>query len=173
MSVSIRFSLTSGAEPTFLPQYAGAMADDAQSSVIDLYITHTSTAKIEDCKLYILPYSAGVYLGERSAQDDYDRVIGYGDTYYGGGATGGLEVNMNHTGGFPAGSWQVFRTGYGDSSSNAITIPATALSVGSGADGEIDSGGEAHIQFRVSIPLGETDVGRYYVDTLMSYSLTS
>jgi len=172
MTTSVKFSLSSGAQPVFLPQSVGTMSPGTQSSVLDLYITHTGTAKIENCKFYLLPYTAGVYLGTRNAQDDYDLVIGWGNA-----ATGysgrGLWVNMNNDGGFPTESWQVFKTNQGDTLANAIELPAAAISIGSGSAGEIPSSGEAHIRLRMDIPSDETLTGTFYVDILMYYTTTS
>ena len=173
MTTSIRYAPSPAGTPYSLPEFAGTLSPGDQSTMIDTYISHDSTTKIENCAIYILPYSAGVYLGAGTAQDDYDTIIDWGDTSYPAVSGGGLYVNMNHSGGFPAGDWEVFRTGYGDSLGNAITLPVTAISTGAAVAGEIAAGGEAHIRWRIDVPLTHTATGIGYVDTLMYYSATS
>jgi len=173
LAVSVRFSRTSAGSPVFLPQSAGSLAPDDSSGEMEVWITHTGTAKISACKFYILPYSAGVYLGTVTAQDDYDKVIAYGDNSYPAFSGEGLYVNMNHGGTFPAEEWQPFRTGWGDSLATAADMPIDAISSGSGLAGEIPTGGEAHIRLRLDIPATETETGTSYVDLLMVYTSTS
>lgn len=171
--VSLRIAPTASGTPFAIPEGMGTMAPGAASSALDLYISHDGVAKIEDVKLYILPYAAGVYRGTRTAQDDFDDTIDWGDTSYPAVSGGGLYLNMDHVGGFAA-DYAVFRTGYGDSLANAITLDSDSLSTGTGVDGEIPALGEAHIKLRVDIPAGYTgSAGTMYVDLLIDYTSTS
>jgi hypothetical protein len=173
LSVSVRYAPTPAGSPYSLPENAGTLSPGDQSSVINTYISHDGTVKISDCAIYILPYSAGVYLGAGTAQDDYNLLIGWGDSSYPASSGGGLYVNMNHAGGFPSGDWAVFRTGVGDSIGNAITLTDTAISTGLAATGEIQAGGEAHLRWRLDVPASYTGTGIGYIDTLMYYTSTS
>lgn len=173
MTVSIRYAPSPSGTPYSLPEFSGALSPGDQSSVIDTYISHDGTAKITNCAIYILPYSAGVYLGAGTAQDDYNLLLGWGDATYPATSGGGLYINMNHTGGFPTASWQVFRTGTGDSLGTAFSLPANAINSGPTVAGEIASGGEAHVRWRLDVPASHTATGIGYIDTLMYYSATS
>ena len=170
---SIRYAPSPAGSPYSLPESAGTLSPGDQSSVIDTYISHDGTVKIENCAIYILPYSAGVYLGAGTAQDDYNLLIGWGDTSHPATSGGGLYVNMNNTGGFPTVDWQVFRTNGGDSIGNAFALPSTATSTGSAVDEEIQPAGEAHIRWRLDIPAAYATSGIGYIDTLMYYTSTS
>jgi len=173
MPVSIIYAYTTQAEAVALPHDAGEISPGGQSSVIDTYIRHTGTAKITNCQFYILPYSAGVYLGAETAQEDYDLLIEWGDASTPAVTGGGLYVNMNHSGSFPSANWQVFYTGGGDTLGTAFDLPTTALSTGSGVAGEIPALGEAHLQWRLDPPAAYTGTGTGYIDTLMYYESTS
>lgn len=174
MTVSIRYSPSPAGTPYSLPESCGVLSPGDQSSVIDTYISHDGVNKIENCAIYILPYSAGVYLGADTAQDDYDLLIGWGDTSHPATSGGGLYVNMNNTGGFPTVDWQVFRTGVGDSLATSLSLPASAISTGVAVAGEIAVSGEAHIRWRVDIPAAHAaGTGIGYIDTLMYYSATT
>jgi hypothetical protein len=173
MTVSIIYSASPGGTPYSLPESAGTLSPGDQSSAIETYISHDGSTKIENCSIYVLPYSAGVYLGASSAQDDYDLIIGWGDASQPATSGGGLYVNMNHSGGFPTSSWQVFYTGSGDSLANAFSLPATAISSGAAVAGEIAAGGEAHLRWRLDIPAAYGGTGIGYIDTLMYYTTTS
>lgn len=173
MTTSIRYASSPSGTPYSLPESAGTLSPGDQSSVIDTYISHDGTSKITDCAIYILPYSAGVYLGADTSQNDYDLLLGWGDSSYPATSGGGLYVNMNHTGGFPSSDWQVFRTGVGDSLGAAFSLPITAISTGSAVAGEIQASGEAHLRWRLDIPVSYSGTGRGYIDTLMYYSATS
>lgn len=168
MTVSVLFSETTFGTPISLPEDLGELSPGDSSDVKETYITHDGTAKIEDCKFYILPYSAGVYLGAATAQEDYDTLIGWGDA-----STGGLYINMDDDGGFPPGSWQVFKTGSGDALGTAFDLPVEAISTGAAVAGEIAAGGEAHVKWRLDIPSGYGETGIGYIDTLMYFTATS
>jgi len=174
MTVSATFARTSDGAPTALPQHAGSISPGNTSSGMDFYIRHDGTNPITNVRFYLLPYSAGVYLGTTTAQDDYDKVIGWGDTSGAGShGGGGLYLSQNHSGGFAAATFNQFRTGYGDTLGNAISLTTSAINIGAAVAGEIASGGEAHIRLRVDVPAAETDTGTFYVDMLMAYSSTS
>ncbi len=173
MTVSIRYSPTPAGTPYSLPESAGTLSPGDTSSVIDTYISHDGTAKIENCAIYILPYSAGVYLGAGTAQDDYDLLLGWGDVSSPATSGGGLYVNQNNTGGFPTLDWAVFLTGSGDALGTSLPLPVTAISTGAAVAGEIAAGGEAHLRWRLDVPVTHTATGIGYVDTLMYYSATS
>jgi hypothetical protein len=167
MTVSVRFAQTTLGEPLSLPVDAEDLAPGDQSNVFDFYISHTGTAKISSCKLYILPYSSGVYHGTRTAQDDFDAVVGWGDASYPAVSGGGFYINFNHSGGFPL-------TDYGDSLAAAINLPAVAINIGGVVAGEIQAAGEAHIRCRIDVPAGYVgDTGVFYFDLLMYYVATS
>lgn len=173
MTVSVNFSLQSAGEPMALPEDLGTITPGSASSAKNVFISHDGTAKIENCRLYILPFSGGVYTGSKSAQDDYDTVIGYGDNSYPATSGEGLYLNMNYSGSFPTSSNRVFRSGDGDSLANAITLSSQSLKTGVGIAGEIPAGGEAQIRLRLDIPATETEVGTSYVNLLMAYESTS
>jgi len=173
MTVSIRISSTSFGTPYSLPEYAGTLSPGDQSSVINTYISHDGTVEITNCSFYLLPYSAGIYLGAISPQDDYDLIIGWGDNSYPAVSGGGLYINQNASGGFPSGDYEVIRTGFGDTLGTAIPLSVNSIVSGAAVAGEIASGGEAHLCWRLDPPAAYTGTGIGYVDTLMYYNATS
>lgn len=173
MTVSIRYAPTPTADPYSLPKDLETLSPGDSSAVVNTYISHDGTAKITNCAIYILPYSAGVYLGAATAQDDYDLLIGWGDEDPLSTSGEGLYVNMNASGGFQPADWQVFYTGGGDSLGTAFPLPVTAIISGAAVAGEIAAGGEAHIRWRLDVPATHTATGIGYIDTLMYYTATS
>ncbi len=173
MTVSIIHSRSASGYPVALPQDMGDLSPSGTSDVLDLYLSHDGAAKISNCKFYILPYSAGVYLGAGTAQDDYELVLGWGDDSQPATSGGGLYISMDHAGGFPTNSYQVFYTGSGSTLATAIQLSANAISTGAAVAGEIPPLGEAHIRLRLDVPAGYIGTGRGYVDTLMYYTSTS
>jgi hypothetical protein len=65
-----------------------------------------------------------------------------------------------------------FRTGYGDTLGNAITLSENAVGTPSN-DGIIPAGDEAHIKVRIDVPAAETESGTVYFDIIMAYTATS
>lgn len=174
MTVSLNISGSSGGTPFSLPEELGTLSPGSQSAPLDLYIRHTGTSKIENTKVYILPYSAGVYLGSGTAQDDFDTVIGWGDVSGTGTSGSGLYFNLIQDASFPETEWQAFRTGHGDSLANAVSLRTHSINIGSGVDGEIPALGEAHIQVRIDIPSSYSgSTGTLYVDLLFPFTSTS
>jgi hypothetical protein len=172
MTVSLIVATASQDSAISLPVEVGTYSPGAQSSVIDIYLRHDGTAAITNCKFYVLPY-VGVYLGTKTAQDDYDDLLSWGDDSYPAISGGGLFINTNCSGGFPSGDYVAIRTGYGDSLGTAISLPAAAINLGTAVAGEIQPSGEAHLRFRFDIPAGETDTGTFYIDCLLSFSSSS
>jgi hypothetical protein len=172
MTVSVRFSQSTLGEPVSLAQSLGSITPGASANVYDVYISHTGTSPITDCGIYIIPYTAGIYLGTRTAQDDFDDILVWGDVSY-PALTGGLYVNQNAAGGFDVADWETFRTGHGDSLANAFPLSVNAINLGAAVAGEIASGGEAHIRIRLDVPAGCTDTGTFYFDVKLDYTATS
>ncbi len=169
MTVSMSFSTVAGAggTPISLPQSGGTISPGASSSVMDIYVYHDGANPITNVKFYMLPYSAGVYPGTRTASDDYDLVIGWGDA-----ATGGFYVNQNLAGGHPPGSYTVFETGVGDTLATGITLSSLAMYAGD-TSGTLEAGDYAHLKFRIDVPGAEATTGTVYFDLLFSYTATS
>ncbi len=172
MTVSIRFSQSTLGEPVSLAQSLGSITPGTSANVYDVYISHTGTSPITGCGIYIIPYTAGIYLGTRTAQDDIDDILAWGDASY-PALTGGLYVNQNAAGGFPDASYETFRTGHGDSLANAFPLSVDAIDLGTAIAGEIAAGGEAHIRFRLDIPAAFPDTGIFYFDVKLDYTATS
>lgn len=183
MTVSLSFSTDSTGVPVIaLPQDASTITPGSNSSEIDVYIRHDGTNEITDLKLYLLPYSAGVYAGTNTAQDDYDKLISWADASYSTDPTlgGGVYINMDRDGSFPASGYQSFRTGVGDTLANAVTLDSKAVSVAAG-NGEIPPGQYAQVRFRIDVPssgqfglpASATSVGTVYFDLLATYTSTS
>lgn len=174
MTVSVSFATSSSSDaPTSLPVYAGELSPSGSSTALDFYIQHDGTNSITDAKFYVLPYSAGVYLGTDSAQDDYDKIISWGDASGAGSHSGGgVYLSMDATNSFPSSSYNQFRTGYGDTLGTAVTLDADSVDTVT-TDGTLPASAEAHIKIRVDVPSGETDSGTVYFDLLLAYTATS
>jgi hypothetical protein len=153
----------------------------------EVSISHDGSNQITNCKFYLAAYS-GTYTGGATAAADLAEIIAWGDsqaTAPGDTAAdfGGLQLNMNAAGGFPSGDWpthatksganfNVFRTGAGNSSVNAITLPI-AMGGGMVTDGVIPAGGEVSFRCRVQLPTNEDTVGARQVDQKLRFTYTS
>jgi hypothetical protein len=79
--------------------------------------------------------------GSHSASSDLNNLLAWGTA-----ATGGVEVSLDL-----GRTWQAFKTGTGDSYSNAILLAATCMDIGT-TDGQIEPGDRARVHFRLKVP---------------------
>jgi hypothetical protein len=136
-----------------------------------IYLRHTGNNSIKNCAFYL-------------DGTDVDEVIGWGDAS--GLNYGGFQIHMNANGAFPSGDWpasgdksplgldtHTFRTGFGDTSANAITLSA--------AMGSMTTAGiippdvtDVHFQLRILIPAtGVAIVGAREVVQKLRFTYTS
>jgi len=177
MTVSITMSGESGGLPLEEVQDVGSITPDEDSGVQELYIRHDAeNFPITDCGFYVVRYAGTGYTGS-DPDADYAELLQWGDdsgpvSHSGGG----LYLNQSHSTSFPTSDWYCFRSGYGADPNNAIQLLAAAINnpgVGSAVDGEIPVQGEAHVQWRLDIPLTVSAAGTRFVQLIMAFSYTS
>lgn len=182
MSVVVTFSASNGSSAIGSPVSYGNTSNGATTSSQVIYIRHNGANPITGCGLYV--EVASPYAGDFTAIADKTEVIGWGDGAS-APAFGGYEINMNATGTFPGASWPTFahkttvdgygftvRTGVGDSSSNAITIPTVT---GASSSGTIQIGASPNVRLstRVVVPANEDTLGARQFRLILKYVYTS
>ncbi len=181
MTVAIIFSLTNGGSAMADPLDHGSAAAGADLSDQEIFIRHDGTNQITDVGFYAAEKS-GSYGGGSSAAADLVELLAWGD-----GAVaadfGGFLINMDATGGYlldwptfddkSGTTYNVFRTGAGDSAANKIVL-ATAMGL-TGAPGTIQIGDTPNVRFktRISVPTSEGTVGVRQFNTKIRYTYTS
>lgn len=147
----------------------------------EFFLRHDGVNKIENLALNVQAYT-GVYGGNYSAATDLAKLLAHGDDDF------GLQVDFRWDGSPRFSALEQIATGNGDSFSNRILIPSTAMSyndTGSevaadapmpgelGAIGDTDLGDRVHIALRYMTPASETLLGRRQWDTFFSYNFSS
>lgn len=180
MAVNIVFSTTNGGSSITTLSH-GNSSPGSNTTAQTLYIRHDGTNPITNCKLYMAQKS-GAYSGAATAAQDFTELLGWGDgnlsTNY-----GGMLFNFNAIGSFPGGNWPVYnnktptsgntvRTGVGDSTTNAISIPSAT---GAPSVGVIPQGSTPNVRFQVrfKVPNSEGTLGNRQVDLRLRYTYTS
>jgi len=175
MTVNITFSNTSGGDSLADTVDLGSTTPGNPTSVQDIFIRHDAIVNpITDCAWYLQRYVGSSYLGD-DEDDDFTEIMGWGDA-----ATGGCVINQVIPVGwtspqqFTVGNDQTFKNGYGDIN-NQLILDEDSINIGTPAgDGIIPLAGEAHVQFRATIPSSVTAGAGYRAVTLvLSYSATS
>jgi len=179
--INITWSSTNGGAAISEPLNYGSDTSGSVLSEQEVFLRHDGVNQITDCGFYMAEKS-GTYGGSSSAPNDLAELLAWGD-----GATaaafGGYELNMDATGGF-LGSWptfsdksgttyNVFRTGVGDSEANKILL-ATQMGL-TGAAGTVQAGTSPNVRFkgRIEIPSDEGTVGVRQFDQRLRYTYTS
>lgn len=181
MPVSVTWSSSNGGGAISQPLDHGVDTNGSVLSAQEVFLSHDGANQITDCGFYLAEKS-GAYGGDASAGADLSELLGWGD---GGDADafGGFQLNMDATGGY-AGNWptfgdksgstyNVFRTGVGDSEANKIVL-ATNMGL-TGAPGTIQTGSSPNVRFqcRVEIPEDEDTAGVRQFDQRLRYTYTS
>lgn len=140
----------------------GNVANGYETYPEDIYIRHTNTHEITDCKFYLDAYS-GEYNGKKTAALDLTELIEWGDS----DASKGFLIDTNHDGTFDYN----LRTGQMDSSVNGVAL--NDVDAGGSNPDDIGPDGEGHIKVKIAVPSSVTSSGVRQFDFLMSYSYTS
>jgi hypothetical protein len=158
----------------------GTGTNGSSMTAQEVFIRHDGNEVITDCGFYIAE-KTGAYVGGASAAVDLAEMLAWGDasttsTY------GGFELNMDATNLY-AGNWptysdkfgstyNVFRTGYGDTVSNKILLP---VEMGLTIAGRIPAGSTPNVRFRcrLTIPTNEGITGIREFEQRMRYTYTS
>lgn len=156
-AVQIIWSLTNGGSQLSQPVDHGNNNSSNTLGPVDIHLRHTGINPITGCFVYIRAYS-GIYSGDHTAATDFNEIISWGNGTS-APAFGGFQFSMN--GNMPDftnknsldGLGYTFRTGYGDNSTNAISLKKEIYSAG-GVNGEIPAGAapNARFQARMIIP---------------------
>jgi hypothetical protein len=182
MSISITFSSSNGGSALTDPVSYGNTSNGNTTGTQVIYVSHNGLNPITSCGLYI--DIASSYAGSFTAIGDKTEIINWGDASS-AGSFGGFEINTNATGSFPGSSWPTYanktstdgygftvRTGVGDSSLNAITIPTVT---GATSSGTIQTGSSPNVRFstRMVIPTSVNTVGTRQFKLTLKYTYTS
>lgn len=179
MTVSITFSATNGGSAiTSLDN--GSAAADSNTTEQEIFIRHDGANQISNCGFYLAAKS-GTYGGDFSAAADLAEILEWGDATT-EASFGGFLINMDATGGYTSWptytskggtSYNTFRTGAGDSSTNKILL---AVNMGlTGSVGTLQAGDEPNVRFkcRIDVPSDETVLGVRQFDQKLSFIYTS
>lgn len=179
--VTIFWSLTNGGPAISAPLDHGTDAAGITLTTQEIFLRHNGVNQITNCGFYAAAYS-GSYIGAYSPSLDLAELFEWGD-----GATaaafGGFQINMDAISGY-LGNWpgwndksgstyNVFRTGFGDSVVNKILL-ATEMGLISAA-GIIQTGSSPNVRFkaRVQLPTDETGAGTRQFDQRLRFVYTS
>ena len=181
MTVSIIFSSTNGGAAITDTLDHGNASNGAETTAEEIFIRHNGTNSITSTKIYMRQFS-GAYAGSATAAGDLSEMFAWGDEST-ESAFGGYMINFNAAQSYPTADWPtynnkspsggtVFRTGVGDSESNAITIPT---STGATSSGEIQAGTSPNVRFKahVAVPSDEDTIGIRQWETILVYQYTS
>jgi hypothetical protein len=178
--MEIIYSSTLGGDAIIEPVDEGDIYHGITSTARELYVRHNLNNNITSCKFYIAPISEEEYVGSFSPEDDFRRLLEWGDALT-SDTFGGFQLNMDKAGGFitwptvsskSGTNYNTFRTGVGDSITNGIEL-STAM--GLSIAGVIPPGVSNDISFKVRIktPNNEYDrLGIRQVDLKISCSYT-
>lgn len=183
MPTSLIFSTTNGGSAISTTVDLGSKANGEVSSTQTIYLRHDGAAVITNVGLYIREFT-GTYSGSVSAAADLAELLAWGDSAI-EDDFGGVLLNQDAINSFTSTEWpaydgkdttygSTFRTGVGDSESNAITLSKNAYS-SSGTDGEVPVGSSPNVRFqlRVRVPTNEDTIGTRAFDLAVTYSATS
>ena len=162
-TVTVRtFSWANNGDPTSPITDAGLYLD-AYYSVDPTYTADASKSFCGDAAAISFgDYDASG--GSHSASSDLNNLLAWGDA-----ATGGVEVSLDL-----GRTWQAFATGTGDSYSNAISLNATCMDIGT-TNGQLEPGDRARIYFRLKVPstfTSPSDAGVFLFTVGMFYNYT-
>lgn len=181
MTVSVTWSYSNGGAAITTDVDYGNASNGDTTDAEEIFVRHDGSNSITSVGLYIRAYS-GTYVGSATAALDLTEFIGWGNSSTSSGF-GGILINWNALGSYPSSSWStysskaptggnVFRTGVGDSLSNAVEVPT---STGATAAGEIQAGSSPNVRFqlKIRVPTNEDTVGIRQFDLVLAYSYTS
>jgi len=179
MTISITFSSTNGGTAiTSLDN--GSSAAGSNTTEQEVFIRHDGNNPITNCGFYLAEKS-GTYGGNFSAAADLAEILEWGDETT-AAAFGGFMLNMDATGGYTTWStyssksgtsYNVCRTGAGDSSTNKILL-ATNMGL-TGSAGTLQAGDEPNVRFkcRIAVPSDETVLGIRQFGQKIHFTYTS
>lgn len=181
MTVGILFSTTNGGTALTDDQDMGSGSNGDTITAQTIYLRHDGANNITNVRFYLRAYASS-YTGGATAIDDFAEIIGWGDATT-SSAFGGVQFNMDAGNSFPAAQWPtlasksttyglVCRTGYGDSSANAITLSSNT---GCTSDGTVQAGSSPNVrwQHRVVVPSDEDTTGVRLTEMVFLYDYTS
>ncbi len=182
MAVVVTFSDSNGGAAIDDPVSFGNTSNGSTTTGQVIFVEHDGASNITGCGFYVDVASS--YAGDFTAVADKAEILSWGDGAS-APAFGGYEINMNASGTFPGASWPTFsnkttvdgfgfavRTGVGDSSGNAITIPTVT---GATSSGVIQSGAAPDVSFktRMVIPANVSTTGIRQFRLVLKYTYTS
>lgn len=183
-TVQIIWSLTNGGASLAEPLDHGNNNSSNILGSTTVFIRHTGINPITSCSTYIRAYS-GIYTGAQSAITDFNELIAWGDGAS-APAFGGVQFSMNGTLPTFANKNTVdtlgytFRTGYGNSSGNAIALKKEIYDA-AGTNGNIPAGASPNARFQARIvipsapsaPFATTAPGVRQFEQILKFTFTS
>lgn len=173
MAITITWSAANGSIGIDEYGHGTGSAGDTLSAKT-LFIRHNGLNAISQCRFYLVASGA-------SGTTHLAEILGWGDENT-AADFGGFQLNMDANGGFPTWpsiyskfgtSYNVCRTGVGDSSTNGILLPQSMGLTGS--SGIIQTGDAPNVSFqcRIQIPSTVVDTGSRQFDQRLRFSYTS
>lgn len=185
MTVTVSWSSSNGGTAISSLSH-GSVGNGSESSAQTIYLRHGGTYAITDCGFYVqaIPISYG---GDFTADADLAEFLAWGDAST-SAEFGGLFLNLNATGSFPAASWPTvtsksvslsgnvvgvaMRTSVGDSPTAKVGV---ITQMGCTTDDEIQAGSAPNVRFqcKFSIPNNEDTLGTRSIRMSLVYEYTS
>ncbi len=164
----------------------GSSGNGTNTTAQEIFVRHDGDNTITNCAFYFAQ-KTGTYTGDVTAADDFSELLEWGDAST-AGAWGGIQINMDATGGFSGGStWDMsetqktsvdglkytVRTGKGHNSANSVLL-ATTMSSSMTTAGELPADvTDASFQLRLKIPSTEDTAGVRQFSQVLVYTATS
>jgi len=160
------FSTSPSGAPIKHPVDMGTISNTGGTSVVPIYVKHDHSNKLSNVGMYIQPFTGTSYVGLYGQNQDYLKVLEWGQT-----ANKGLLINVDAANTSALEDKQV-KVGTGDAPSHAIPFETSMFNAGdSTAQGDFPVNKEAHFTLKLSIPSTELDAGVGTISQFLKFDL--
>lgn len=141
---------------------------------LSFYFTSTTTAILDNCGVFLSPYS-GIYLVQgRNALEDWRSIRKWGDIKSPSDLIG-FQFNFDKADNYPESSWIVAESARGTNAFNKIPLPKEAVVPSGGGtydqDGKLPITATAYFKVQVNVPEYIGAVGKYFADIVVDYTV--
>lgn len=185
MTVSITWSISAGGSSA-TDFDSGTSSNGSTTTPVQIFVRHDGVNPITNAGFYFTQKS-GVYSGDSSSPEDITELLTWGDSIT-TDDFGGIQLNMDATGGFTGGTnWGMsetqktstdnlkvtVRTDTGDKPSTAILLSKN-MSASMVTDGTIPAGvNDASFKIRLKVPTSTDTLGVRQFDQVLRFDFTS
>jgi hypothetical protein len=182
MAVSITWSETQGGAAISAPLNHGTASTGSNTTAKNIWLEHDGANDITGCGFILTQYS-GTYTGGATAALDKTELT---TTWPSGSGTswGGVLINMDADGAFPAGNWPTvstpqpslgatFTSSIGADTASKVTLQ-TSMGAAVTSNGTIAAANDdTNFQMRMQVPSDEGTLGVRQFDLKLRYTFTS